>query len=74
MCLTIVNLPILLGAGAATGIPIEGSLEQRSREIRRYQDFCPEWFTNAFDLTVARCIADRAIRDLEDSCGAKALL
>jgi hypothetical protein len=71
---SVVNLPILLGASAATGIPLDQSLSKRSRVIRRYQDFCPEWFTNAFDLTVARCIADRAIRDLEDFCGAKALL
>jgi hypothetical protein len=71
---SVVNLPILLGASAATGIAFYGSLDKRARVIRRYQDFCPEWFTNAFDLTVARCIADREIGELEDLFGAKAFL
>lgn len=71
---SIVNLPILLAASAATGIDVRTDFRGRNRAIRRYQDFCPEWFTNAYDLTVARCIAERAIQELEVFCGAKALL
>lgn len=71
---SVVNLPILLGAVAATSMDAGVDFERHSRAIRRYQDFCPDWFTNAFDLTVARCIAERAIQELEEVCGAKALL
>lgn len=71
---SVVNLPILLAASAATGIDVRIDFRGRNRAIRRYQDFCPEWFTNAYDLTVARCIAERAIQELEDFSGAKAFL
>ena len=71
---SVVNLPILLAASAVTGNHVRADIRGHIRTIRRYQDFCPEWFTNAFDLTVARCIAERAIQELEESCGAKALL
>lgn len=71
---SVVNLPILLGAIAATGIDVGFDIERHSRAIRHYQDFCPDWFTNAFDLTVARCIAERAIQELEELFGAEALL
>ena len=60
----VVNVPILLGAAAATGVKLEWLDESRLRTIRKYQDFCPEWFTDAFDLTVARCIAEKAIPEL----------
>jgi hypothetical protein len=71
---SVVNLPILLGVIAATCTDLGFDFEHRTRAIRQYQDFCPDWFTNAFDLTVARCIAERSIKELEDLRGAEALL
>jgi hypothetical protein len=67
---SVINLPILLGAIAGTGTDAGIDFECRNRAIRQYQDFCPDWFTSAFDLTVARCIAERAIQGLEDVRGA----
>lgn len=60
----VVNLPILLGAAAATGTTLGWLDETRLRTIRRYQDFCLEWFMDAYDLTIARCIAEKVIPEL----------
>lgn len=70
----VLNLPLLLATSVATGISVDSILNRPLRVIRRYQDFCPDWFTNAFDLTIARCISERAIKELEELRGAEALL
>jgi hypothetical protein len=71
---SVINLPLFLGFFAATNVPVADLVQRRLSAIRHYQDFCPEWFTQAFDLTVAGCIAAGAIPELENSLGAKALL
>jgi hypothetical protein len=62
-----VNLPILLGTSAATGSPIHWLSAYPVGELRKYQDFCPDWFSDAFDLTVASCISAGAIKELGNS-------
>ena len=60
----VVNLPILLAALMVTNSVNGWSEPHKLRALRKYQDFCPEWFFEAFDLTVARCIADQVIDGL----------
>jgi hypothetical protein len=60
----VVNLPILLAASAATSAPVKWIQAPTIRLLRQYQDFCPEWFADAFDLTVARCISEHVIEKL----------
>ena len=60
----VVNLPILLGASIATGVPLEWVQDQTLMLLRKYQDFSPEWFADAFDLTVARCISEHVVEKL----------
>lgn len=60
---TVVNLPILLAASIATGKMLGWVRTTSIRRFRKYQDFCPEWFSEAFDLTVARCISERLVGD-----------
>jgi hypothetical protein len=58
---SVVNVPILLAISATLDLNLDWIDESRLRVIRRYQDFCPEWFRDAFDSTVARCIAEKAV-------------
>jgi hypothetical protein len=60
----VVNLPILLAAGIVTDQASDWLEADKLRALRKYQDFCPEWFADAFDLTVARCISERVIAGL----------
>lgn len=60
-----VNLPILLATSAATSVPVNWTQAPTVRLLRKYQDFCPEWFAEAFDLTVARCISENVIERVE---------
>jgi hypothetical protein len=60
----VVNLPILLAAGIVTGQTGDWWEPNKLRTLRKYQDFCPEWFADAFDLTVARCISEKVIDGL----------
>ena len=60
----VVNLPILLAAGIATGLAGDWLDAGKLRTLRKYQDFCPEWFADAFDMTVARCISEKVIAGL----------
>lgn len=63
---TVVNMPVLLGASAARNLEIPWlSDESRIRALRKIQDFSPEWFSDAFDLTVAQCVADGTAEGLE---------
>jgi hypothetical protein len=34
------------------------------RALRQYQNFNPEWFSEAFDLTVAQCITQGMVADV----------
>ena len=60
----VVHLPILLAVAAVknTMLPWLGDLGLY-RTLRQYQNFNPEWFSEAFDLTVAQCIAQRMIAE-----------
>lgn len=60
----VVNLPILLAVNVATGAEQDWSDPNRLRTLRKYQDFCPEWFSEAFDLTVARCVSEGLVDGL----------
>jgi hypothetical protein len=63
----VVNLPILLATSAAMNIAIQWTQIHPARILRKYQDFCPEWFDDAFDLTVARCISEGVIPELSEA-------
>jgi len=60
----VVNLPILLATSAALGIPVQWAQVQTPQTLRKYQDFCPEWFADAFDLTMACCLSSGLIKEL----------
>lgn len=58
----VINTPILLALNAISEVPFELGHETKEIEaIRNMQLFDSEWFAEAFDLTVARCIATGAI-------------
>jgi hypothetical protein len=61
---TVINLPILLAASAATGEVMRWERTPSARTLRQYQDFCADWFREAFDLTMARCVAAGVIEGL----------
>jgi hypothetical protein len=55
---SVINLPILLALNASMDLSIDWSHHPNLiGAIREIQAFDPEWFTEAFDLTVARCLA-----------------
>lgn len=59
----VINTPIFLALNAISEAPIELGHDAKEVEaIRNMQSFDPEWFAEAFDLTVARCIATGAIK------------
>lgn len=60
---SVINAPIYLAICASQAFPV--SLEQSDKvigSIRKIQSFDLEWFTEAFDLTIARCISVGAIK------------
>lgn len=59
----VINAPIFLALNAISAAPAELGHDAKEIEaIRNMQSFDPEWFAEAFDLTVARCIATGAIK------------
>lgn len=59
----VINAPIYLALNAISEDPVELGHDAKEIEaIRNMQSFDPEWFAEAFDLTVARCIATGAIK------------
>lgn len=59
----VINAPIFLALNAISEAPAELGHDAKEIEaIRNMQSFDPEWFAEAFDLTVARCIATGAIK------------
>ena len=55
---SIINLPVMLAYYTACGeLPPDFLTRENMVAIRRHQRFDPEWFSNAFDLSFARCIA-----------------
>ena len=59
----VINAPIFLALNAISDAPVELGHDAKEIEaIRNMQSFDPEWFAEAFDLTVARCIASGAIK------------
>ena len=59
----VINAPVLLALNAVSGdsINLVGDEMNQIETIRNIQSFDPEWFAEAFDLTIARCIATGAI-------------
>lgn len=54
----VINLPLLLAAQVATNQTEEWFAEPQSVNIlRSHQAFDPEWFEEAFNQTIARCLA-----------------
>ena len=59
---SVINLPILLAARAATGEPMDWAQQEAAiRTLRTVQSFDQEWFSEAYDLTVARCLSMNVI-------------
>ncbi len=55
----VINLPLLLAAQCATGNSHEWLQDTtRIRLLRTCRSFDPDWFAEAFNLTIARCFAD----------------
>lgn len=57
---SVINLPILLALTLNTTMDLHIDWSQHPnliRKVREVQTFDPEWFAEAFDLTVARCLA-----------------
>ena len=58
----VVNLPVLLAVHAATGRQIPGVSHGLSIEIlRAHRAFDPDWFDEAYNQTVARCVSEAVI-------------
>jgi hypothetical protein len=63
---TVLNIPLLLGASAAMNLDVPWLRhDNRVRALRKIQGFSPDWFSDAFDLTVAQCVADGTAKGLE---------
>lgn len=59
----IINLPIYLALCASGAFEFSLAASEKSvRTIREFQSFDPDWFAEAFDLTIARCISSGAIK------------
>jgi hypothetical protein len=57
---SVINLPMLLALTLNTTMDLCVDWSQHPnliRKVREVQSFDPEWFAEAFDLTVARCLA-----------------
>lgn len=54
----VIGLPVMLAIQVATNRTGEWfSHSERIHILRTYQAFDPDWFTEAFDLTIARCLS-----------------
>lgn len=54
---SVINLPVLLALQAATNTSDEWfDSPQRIHALRIHQNFDPDWFTEAYDWTIARCL------------------
>jgi len=70
LCLTsyhfrdaVINMPIILAACSVMGESMDWAHEEVAiRTLRTIQSFDPEWFAEAYDLTVARCLATNALQ------------
>lgn len=58
----VIDMPILLGYLAASSTAADWTKELKNiRTLRAFQKFDSDWFIEAFDLTVARCLARQEI-------------
>ena len=65
---SVINVPILLAINAVMGLCTHKLNEADLLSIFKIsQDFDPEWFSEAFDLTVARCLATGLIHVKRES-------
>lgn len=59
----VINIPIYLALCASDAFDFAVPVSEKSvRSIREIQSFDPNWFVEAFDLTIARCISSGAIK------------
>jgi hypothetical protein len=59
----VINMPIILAVCSVLGESMEWTQDDAAiRTLRTMQSFDPEWFADAYDLTVARCLATNAIQ------------
>ena len=59
----VINMPIILAVCSVMGESMDWAQEEAAiRILRTMQSFDPEWFAEAYDLTVARCLATNAIQ------------
>lgn len=59
----VINMPIILAACSVMGESMDWAQEEEAiRILRTIQSFDPEWFAEAYDLTVARCLATNALQ------------
>jgi hypothetical protein len=59
----VINIPIYLALCASDAFDFAVPVSEKSvRSIREIQSFDPDWFVEAFDLTIARCISSGAIK------------
>ena len=59
----VINIPIYLALCASDAFDFAVEVTEKSlRSIREIQSFDPDWFAEAFDLTIARCISSGAIK------------
>jgi hypothetical protein len=59
----VINIPIVLAVCSVTEEAIAWAQEESAiQTLRTMQSFDPEWFAEAYDLTVARCLAKNAIQ------------
>lgn len=64
----IINLPIILALSSVLNLPLNWlNTADSMRALRAIQDFDPDWFSEAFDLTVARCLASGLIHIKKES-------
>lgn len=62
-CDGVINLPLLLAAQAATGQTSNWfGNSQYIQVLRNHYAFDPEWFEDAYNLTIARCLVDGLIK------------
>ncbi|CAB1369122.1 STY4851/ECs_5259 family protein [Denitratisoma oestradiolicum] len=60
---SVINAPIYLALHASGSFALDLGQDARAiSSIRKIQSFDPEWFSEAFDLTIARCIATGTIQ------------
>lgn len=64
----VINIPIILALNSVLNLPLNGiNSSDVMRTLRAIQDFDVYWFSDAFDLTVARCLASGIIHIKKES-------